>query len=315
MTTEAYRPIDRTVEQLVNDYLREEPTFLFADFAPNIGIAINAVKAAAVADETLRWGGPVIRSVVRDIAARQNPRFQFCENPRYRNTLNCVLEAHGLARSASNEGIIVRAALAAGIPFDDTQSVSDKIAEPDIFSKLGASPEREAQVRAANSKQQMIDFITKNGTSGFSLTNEYGTNKRQFDKDGFEIQFSSSGGRGPKGTSLFDDDTNLHNAYNQIVAKRQAIELHNQGKLGQHVDQQAKQRYENRFHADPTTGAPINASTKQLIDPRNGLPFTSKQQLVSYINSDRQATARLLQRNGRVDPELGREFECILNGR
>ncbi len=247
MTVEAYRPVARTVEQLVNDYLREEPTFIFADFVPNIGIAVMAVKATEVADEALRWGGPVIRSVVRGIAARQNPRFQFCENPRYRETLNTVYATYGKQRSVASDGIVIRECLTAGISLDDVQSVLDLCANQEILDSLPDSAERTGQKHYNAGRQRMIDYITKNGTSGFSLTNEYGTNRREYDKDGFEIQFSSSGGRGPKGTSLFDDDTSLRNAYNQIVAKRQALDLYNQGKLGKHVDQQAKQRLRGSF--------------------------------------------------------------------
>src|SRR5229473_2380030 len=120
MTVEAYRPVARTVEQLVNDYLHERPTIRFADFQPNILMAIDAVKEIKIADESLRWGGPNIRTAIRLVAAGEfrNPegglRFQFAENPRFRATLDyAIYDAHldekgnpKLARSTGTENMV-----------------------------------------------------------------------------------------------------------------------------------------------------------------------------------------------------------------
>lgn len=319
MSVEAYRPVARSVEQLVNDYLREEPTIMYSDFEPNILMGVEAVKAIEIADESLRWGGPTIRTAIRRVADLQflnrdgSVRFRFCENPRFRRTLDLVLDGHKKAHSKANESLVIRAAIAAGISLNDTQAVSDMTAEEPLFSQLAASREHQEAVRAANSRQQMIDEITRNGTQGFTLMTQYG-GRRVFDKDGYEVQYSSSGGRAKKKNGGFENmsDEDIRQIHAHVMEKRRAIEMAKDGTLAKHTQQLGKEHYQQKFNGDPGSNQPKPAAAAVLTDPRNGQPIMRRIDLINYINSSRDALAKLVKPRGVTIFERARAVDALL---
>src|SRR5713226_8978819 len=99
MTT-GYRRVERTIEEVINDYLSERPTIMFSNFAPNIEVAKSAIEANEIDEEHHRWRGDTIRDVVRKVAGKlyRNEdgglRYEFCENPRYRRSLDNIYDAY-----------------------------------------------------------------------------------------------------------------------------------------------------------------------------------------------------------------------------
>src|SRR6266404_3432460 len=201
MTVEAYRPVARSIEQLANDYVKEQFP-LGADFEPNLQIVVNAINAAEVSNPSLRLGGPVVRSIVRGIITGQNvndgavrlqvlntngtARYRLCENPQYRQALNGALDINGKIRDAGNEKFVVRTAIERSIPLDDETGLSDIVAE--LFDQLTSTPEHESAVGAANLRRQRTDEMTSGGSKPFSLRTASG-NSRTYDSQGREIQF------------------------------------------------------------------------------------------------------------------------------
>lgn len=318
----------RPIEAVINDYLSERPTILFSNFLPNIEVAKSAIEANEIDEEHHRWRGDVIRDVVRRVAAKlyRNEdgglRFEFCENPKYRRTLDYAiydanLDEKGnpkLARATATENMVINGAVADVVALDDEQGILDIVAK--VWDALPKSREHIEYVQQNVARERMINEMTQNGSKPFSLRTG-NSNSRTYDPQGREIQFSGGGGRrfvsGDQGFADMTDEQ-VQAMYDQWKLQESYKSMSTED-LRKQVRQQGKERFEQKFNSDPTTGAPITVSTKQLIDPRSNLPFTSKQQLVSFINSNRYATAQLLQRNGKVDPELAREFERILNGR
>src|SRR6266478_5401682 len=310
--TEAYRRVEKTLDEIIEEHLRSEKLFLYSGIEANINIGIQAVENNDIEETHSRWRGDVVRSALQGCADRG----MFAQNGNYLRALDAVYSHYPrFARVSGNDRMIVHFALKKNVPFE-AQALADMIAEQEVWDSLALAPQYIEQTQAAKQSEQWVNQMTSGGSKTFSLRTPNG-NSRTYDPQGREIQFSGSGGRrfisGDQGFAGMTDEQigTMHAQWSQ----EQKYKSMSVKELKQQVRQQGQQRYENRFHADPTTGVPVTTSTKQLIDPRSGQPFTSKAQLVSWINSSRFATAQLLQRNGKVDPELAREFERILNGR
>src|SRR5216683_4838210 len=69
--SQQYRRVERSIEEVINDYLAERQTILYSNFTPNIGIAKAAIEANEIDEEHHRWRGDVIRDVVRKVAGRR----------------------------------------------------------------------------------------------------------------------------------------------------------------------------------------------------------------------------------------------------
>src|SRR5258708_11009935 len=142
MTT-GYRRIERTIEEVINDYLSERPTIMFSNCAPNIEVAKSAIEANEIDEDHHRWRGDVIRDVVRKVAGKlyRNEdgglRFEFCENPNFRRTLDyAIYDAHvnekgnpKLARITATENIVIDAAVADRVALNDEQGILDVVAK------------------------------------------------------------------------------------------------------------------------------------------------------------------------------------------
>src|SRR5258708_3118977 len=201
MTQRRYQRVERTIEEVINDYLGERPTIMFSNFASNIEVAKSAIEA-----DGRGWVGDVIRDVVRKVAGKvyRNEdgglRFEFCENPNFRRTLNFViydadLNEKGnpkLARTTATENIIIDAAVASGVRLDDEQGLLDLVAEHwDALPKSQAHVEYTQQTPA---RDRWISEMTQGNSKPFNLRTPSG-NSRTYDPQGREIQFSGSGGR------------------------------------------------------------------------------------------------------------------------
>jgi hypothetical protein len=319
MTVERYRPVARSVEQLVNDYLSEEPTFLFSGLEANIGIAISAIQAVEIAEgeEDHRWRGDFMRTVIRKVAKGET-RFQFAENPKYRNTLNSVFETYPLARVKANESLIIRAGSAAQIPFDNVQAILDLVAEPSIWNSLVLSQQHLEQTQATRLREQMISEMTQSGTKPFSLRTG-NLNSETYDTQGRKVQFSGSGGRrfvaSDQGFSSMTDEQ-IKAMHDQWSTQQQYNRMSTED-LRKTVRQQGKEHLEQKFRGNPITGQSSTPTTAAsiLIDPRSGRPITRRIDLINYINSSDGALAQLVKPKGHTIRERALEVDRLLGAK
>ena len=168
--------------------------------------------------------------------------------------------------------------------------------------------ELQQQQRGIEQRTNEINSITRNYTAGFKIRTPNGGTK-VYDKDGHEIQFSSSGGRAKPRDGGFDAMTNdeIHAIYEQVLEQRR-LQSMSKEELRSEINPLRQQKYE----ASSTSLGPNPAGT-ELIDPDTGQVIATKRDLIRFINSRRDNTQRLLYRNGQTDKTLAREFERILN--
>ncbi len=83
------------------------------------------------------------------------------------------------------------------------------------------------------------------------------------------------------------------------------------------VRQQGKERFEQKFNSDPTTGKPVTSpnAAAVLVDPRNGQAITSRLGLIAYINSSNDALQRLVKPRGTTIRERALAVDALLNQR
>jgi len=133
--------------------------------------------------------------------------------------------------------------------------------------------------------------------------------QKVFDKDGYEFQYSTAGGRTkPKGGG-FDSmsDADVHAIYLQVAEERRLKGL-TKDELKAEINPQRQQKYE----ASSRSMQP-NPLGVELINPDTGAVISDKKSLIRFINSGRDNTKRLLQRRGETDKTLARAFEALLN--
>jgi hypothetical protein len=194
----------------------------------------------------------------------------------------------------------------------DLSDVMDWMVENEQVPLSAAGKEWRNQQHGIEQRTNEINSITKNYSTGFKLRSPNGAyhSMRVFDKDGFEIQFSSSGGgrTKPKGGG-FDALSNeeVHDIYLEVTEERRLRGL-SKNELKAEINPQRQQKYE----ASSRSMQPNPLGT-QLINPDNGQVIDNKRDLIRFINSGRDNTKRLLQRRGETDKTLAKEFERILN--
>lgn len=175
-----------------------------------------------------------------------------------------------------------------------------------------AGREAQQQLRNVETRTNQINEITNGYKSGFKLRSPSGAyhSTRTFDKDGFEIEFSSSGGgrTKPKGggfDAMTDDEVSAIHA--EVMEERRLRGLSKE-ELKAEINPQRQKAYE----ASSRSMQP-NPLGVELINPDDGTVINTKRDLIRFINSGRDNTKRLLQRRGETDKTLARRFEEILN--
>ncbi len=303
---------DEAVNNIMHGYVE---TFLFGDVPANISIAKSAIEANENALPEQRWWREVMTAVILDVArGRLLPRYQFCENPRYRATLDAVYSAYSLARTESNAGLIIQAS--AGIPFANTQAILDRVAEPDVYGNLVKSPEFEAQVRSTKQRDAEIAAMTAKGSFVIRTSNG---NIVRYSSDGFEIQYSSSGGtrRGGPGFAGMDDQQ-VADLYAQWSAQQQMNSMSKED-LRKIVRTGVQNAFVEKYDRDPNSLQPIipeEVKREHLLDPRDGSPILTKKHLCAVINlGDNIAKKLLCDPQGKSVPHKVKEFERVLNSR
>jgi hypothetical protein len=174
--------------------------------------------------------------------------------------------------------------------------------------ELLLTPEATERQERLEQRMNEINQITRNYTQGFKIRTPNGDIK-VYDKDGFEIQFSSSGGRAKPRDGGFDAMTNeqVHEYYEQVLEQRRLKDLSKE-ELRAEINPVRQQKYE----ASSTSLGP-NPAGVELIDPNTGAIISDKRSLIRVINSSADATKRMLTRNGVTDRTLARRFEELLN--
>ena len=293
-------------------------SYIYGGFMPNIQIGVNAVNENPVpADE--KWFLQVVEGVIFNIADETNrgvsERFAFCRNPRYDATLQAAYERYDLARTEAVQGLVIGAACEHGVNLGDTLAVLDVLALPEVYSKLPKSEIFVQTQSALAARQRKINEMTSNGSKNFSVRTG-NSNSIRYDVNGFELQFSSSGGtrHAGKGFDGMSDDE-IEALYRQWVTE-QRYKAMTPAQLKEIVRTGVQQNYVDKFKMDAVTNQPIANQVEALYDPTTGAAITTRKQLITYSNSSQDASKRLLcDKQGKSVPARVRAFERILNTR
>lgn len=169
--------------------------------------------------------------------------------------------------------------------------------------------ELQHQQRGIEQRTREINEITRNYTAGFKIRTPNGGAK-VYDKDGFEIQFSSAGGRARPKDGGFDvmTDEEVTAIHAQVMDERRLRSFSKEELKNEIINPARQQKYE----ASGKSLGP-NPAGVDLIDPNTGAIISDKRTLIRVINSSADATKRMLVRNGVTDRTLARRFEEILN--
>jgi hypothetical protein len=166
--------------------------------------------------------------------------------------------------------------------------------------------EAQQQQRDVERRTGEINFITRNYTAGFKIRTPNGGIK-VYDRDGHEIQFSSSGGRAKPRDGGFDamTDDEISAICEQVRTERRMRGMTKEG-LRAEIDPVRHHKY-----ADSSVSLGPNPAGVELV--LEGKVITTKRELINAINSANDATKRMLTRNGVTDRTLAKRFEEILN--
>jgi len=167
--------------------------------------------------------------------------------------------------------------------------------------------EAQQQQRDVERRTNEINEITKNYSAGFKIRTPNGGIK-VYDKDGYEIQFSTAGGRSARVDGGFDSKTDeeIHAIYEQVTDERRLRSLSKEELKSEIINPARQQKYE----AAGSSLGPNPAGVELVLD---GKVITTKRELINAINAHRDNTKRLLVRNGVTDRVLAKRFEEILN--
>ena len=217
---------ERSADEIIEAILREEGTFIFSGVIANLSIARAAIEANDISPEEM-WREDVVRDVIQRVAEytedppanSEDPlaRFRFTTNPQHAATLEAIFNRYPrIGRSKGNIRLILQAAAKNEVDFLP-QPLLELIARPDVWNSLHVSEAHAAQQQANRQRQQWIAALTNNGTTNFTV------DRKTYDTKGFEVQFSSSGGRAKvKDDEGFPGWTNeqLEYAYNVVMRTR-----------------------------------------------------------------------------------------------
>jgi len=309
--TQQYRRVEKTLDEIIEEHLRTEPLFLYSGVVANVKLGVQAVEQNEIDEEHHRWRGDVVRAVLEQCAARG----MFAQNGNYIAALDAVYtQFPQKGRTEANNRVIISAAGAHQVPFD-AEHLIDLVALPEVWATLHDSRGCLEQRQSNQQREWMIHEITRGGTQGFTLMTQYG-GRRVFDKDGYEVQYSSSGGRAKKKLGGFENmsDEEIQQIHTHVMEKRAAIAAATNGTLKKQVNQLGKDHYQGKFHGDPGSRTPANAAAV-LVDPRNGQPISSRLGLIAYINSSNDALARLVKPRGVTIRERALEVDRLLGAR
>src|SRR6266478_2826239 len=311
--TQQYRRVEKTLDEIIEEHLRTEPLFLYSGVVANVKLGVQAVENNEIDEEHHRWRGDVVRSVLQGCASRG----MFAQNGSYLRALDAVYERFPQkGRTEANNRAIISAAGAHQVPFD-AEHLIDLVATPEVWAMLHDSRETLDQRQSNQQREWMIDEITKGGTQGFTLMTQYG-GRRVFDKDGYEVQYSSSGGRAKKKLGGFENmsDEEIQQIHAHVMEKRAAIEAATNGTLKKQVKQLGENHYQGKFHGDPGSRQPATTPGNAiLIDPRDGQAITRRIDLIHYINSSSDALAKLVKPKGTTIRERALEVDRLLGAR
>src|SRR6266478_1759206 len=167
-----------------------EDLFIYSGVAANENVGYQAVMDNEIDEESHRWWGDVVHSVLRRCAANG----QLARNQNYQRVLDSVYERFPeKARIEANNQLIIHSAFVNKIPFTEADII-DLVSIPDIWDTLATSRESEEQCQSNLARERMISEMTSGGSKMFSLrTNNL--NAHTYDPRGREVQFSGSGGR------------------------------------------------------------------------------------------------------------------------
>lgn len=306
-----------TEQQTVAYRLSQPRFFLYSNLDSNIHLVIEAVYQNQI-EPDLMWREDILDDVISRCVEGStfgNSFIQIAPNPKIRAALDGVYERYPrFGRNTANDQLIIEAASRYQINFDAQHLVQMVTDDNNLFQSLALSAEHQQKVADVRQRDQWIAALTNNGTTNFTV------DRKTYDAKGFEIQFSSSGGRrkvAGDGGFLSWTDEQVKYAYDQTMMKRGFIEQAEKGTLRKTVNTLATQARIDKYHGDP--GAykpPMPTSETQaavLIDPRNGNPITTRKQLIAYITSDRNALALLVRnRQGVTVPERALAVDRLL---
>ena len=312
-----------TEQQTVAYRLSQSRFFLYSNLDTNVQLVIDAIYKNEV-DPELIWRDDVVDDVISQCIegfTDLGKAHELTANPEIRAALDEVYRRYPrFLYGPANDGLIIEAAAKHQINFD-AQSLLDLVVLPEVWGSLALSQEFRDQQSAAKERERMINDLTKGGTSGFTILTPYGS-RRNYDRNGYEITFSSSGGRSTKKNGGFENmsDDQIREIHTHVLEKRRLIGMAEQGTLAAHARNEGQKRLEERFHGDPSAyKSPMPTSETQavvLVDPRNGNAITTRKQLIAYITSDRNALALLVRnKQGVTIPERALAVDRLLSTR
>lgn len=303
-------------QQIVAERLRQPKYFAYAFLESNVQLIVDAIYRNEIEPE-MRWANHVIDDVIEACisgATFGNQHIVLIENPKIRAALDGVYQRYPrFGRNVANDLALIEGASRYQINFDAKNLIQMVTDDNNLFQSLAKSEQFVEQQSAMREREQMIAYLTENGTTKFTV------GRQTFDKQGFLIEHSSSGGRrkvaGDEGFLGWTDEQ-LRYAVEQVRLKRELKSMDTVA-LAKRVRAEGQQRLEEKYHGDPTKYvSPMPTAETQavvLIDPRNGNPITTRKQLIAYITSDRSALARLVRnKQGVTVPEKSLAVDRLL---
>src|SRR6266478_4567611 len=311
--TEAYRRVEKTLDEIIEEHLRSEKLFLYSGIEANINIGIQAVENNDIEETHSRWRGDVVRSALQGCADRG----MFAQNGNYLRALDAVYSHYPrFARVSGNDRMIVHFALKKNVPFE-AQALADMIAEQEVWDSLALAPQYVEQTQAAKQREQWISEMTQGGSKPFALRTG-NLNSETYDTAGRKVQFSGSGGR----RFIKDDqgfagmgDEQIKSMYDQWK-QEQTYKSMSVEDLRKQVRQQGKEHFEQKFRGDPGSRQPATTpGNAVLINPTNGQAITRRIDLIHYINSAPDALAKLVKPKGVTIRERALEVDRLLGAK
>jgi hypothetical protein len=295
----SYRPrVEMSSQEMVRHVLKTERPLW--DCLANDGIVIPRID------------GSVNRATIRNEIDRLASEGQLIHSPAVLAALEEARARHPLNDfgALAFQKIILNKATELGWDLTSAQNLSDVmdwLLEQQEVPLSEAGRAAQQQQRNVEQRTNEINEITRNYSSGFKIRTVNG-GIRVFDKDGHEVQFSSSGGRAKPRDGGFDgmSDSEINLIYEQVTEQRRLQGLSREA-LRAEINPVRQQNYESSGNSLGPNPAGV-----ELVTP-DGVVITSKRQLINFINAHRDNTKRLITRNGQTDKVLARIFESLLN--
>ncbi|MGB7729581.1 MAG: hypothetical protein WBL50_16240 [Candidatus Acidiferrum sp.] len=312
--SEQYRAISRTTDEIIQAAFLQPHLFLWSGVRANEILGYKFVDENADVQPTMRWRNDVVDSVLRRHAARG----AFDYNGNHQRALGAVYEAYPQkGRTAGNDLMIINASADYRVPFlaDD---LIELISRPEVWSKLSDSPEFLVQRQANLAREREIAAMTKNGSSNFTIRTG-NSNSVRYDTNGFELQYSSSGGTrraGPGFEGMSDQE--VYAMWSQW-SDQQAMNKMSVEDLRKVVKTGVQAAFVEKTQRDPQSLQPIVTAAdaaEPLIDFRDGSVIDSRRKLIAFINDHHENSKKLLVGpDGKVIQHRKIRFEQLLNSR